>query len=61
MLSFRALVTISRPLFWFNTAVPYAWGWLISGRQLDVPTIVLILYFTFPFNLLLHGVNDIFD
>jgi len=61
MVSFRALVTISRPLFWFNTAVPYAWGWLISGRQLDVPTIVLILYFTFPFNLLLHGVNDIFD
>lgn len=61
MLSFRALVTISRPLFWFNTAVPYAWGWLISGRQLDLPTVLLIAYFTFPFNLLLHGVNDIFD
>ena len=61
MLSFRALVTISRPLFWFNTAVPYAWGWLLSGRQLDLPTILLIGYFTFPFNLLLHGVNDIFD
>ncbi len=61
MLSFRALVTISRPLFWFNTAVPYAWGWLISGRPLDLPTILLIAYFTFPFNLLLHGVNDIFD
>jgi 4-hydroxybenzoate polyprenyltransferase len=61
MLSFRALVTISRPLFWFNTAVPYAWGWLLSGRHLDLPTILLIGYFTFPFNLLLHGVNDIFD
>ena len=61
MLSFRALVTISRPLFWFNTAVPYAWGWLASGRPLDMPTVVLILYFTLPFNLLLHGVNDIFD
>ena len=61
MVSFRALVTISRPLFWFNTAVPYAWGWLLSGRPLDFPTVVLIAYFTFPFNLLLHGVNDIFD
>ena len=61
MLSFRALVTISRPLFWFNTAVPYAWGWLLSGRPLDLPTILLIGYFTFPFNLLLHGINDIFD
>jgi 4-hydroxybenzoate polyprenyltransferase len=61
MLPFRALVTISRPLFWFNTAVPYAWGWLLSGRPLDLPTVVLIAYFTFPFNLLLHGVNDIFD
>lgn len=61
MLSFRALVTISRPLFWFNTAVPYAWGWLLSGRPLDTPTILLIAYFTFPFNLLLHGVNDIYD
>ena len=48
MLSFRALVAISRPLFWFNTAVPYAWGWLISGRPLDAPTILLIAYFTFP-------------
>ena len=61
MLSFRALVAISRPLFWFNTAVPYAWGWLISGRPLDAPTILLIAYFTFPFNLLLHGINDIYD
>jgi len=61
MLSFRALVTISRPLFWFNTAVPYVWGWLLSGRRLDLPTVILIAYFAFPFNLLLHGVNDIFD
>ena len=61
MLSLRALVTISRPLFWFNTAVPYVWGWLLSGRRLDLPTVLLIAYFAFPFNLLLHGVNDIFD
>ncbi len=61
MLSFRALVTISRPLFWFNTAVPVAWGWLLSGRRLDLPTVLLIAYFTFPYNLLLHGVNDRFD
>jgi 4-hydroxybenzoate polyprenyltransferase len=61
MLSFRALVAISRPLFWFNTAVPYAWGWLLSGRPLDLPTVLLVAYFTFPFNLLLHGVNDIYD
>ena len=61
MLSFRALVAISRPLFWFNTAVPYAWGWLLSGRPLDLPTVLLVAYFTFPFNLLLHGINDIYD
>ena len=61
MLSLRALVTISRPLFWFNTAMPYAWGWLLSGRPLDLPTVLLVAYFSFPFNLLLHGVNDIFD
>ncbi len=60
-LSFRALVAISRPLFWFNTAVPYVWGWLLSGRRLDWPTVLLVAYFTFPYNLLLHGVNDIFD
>lgn len=61
MLSFRALVAISRPLFWFNTAIPYAWGWLLSGRPLDLPTVLLVAYFTFPFNLLLHGINDIYD
>ena len=61
MLPFRDLVAISRPLFWFNTAVPYVWGWFLSGRSLDAPTLLLIAYFSFPFNLLLHGVNDIFD
>ncbi len=59
-LSPAEILTASRPFSWVNTAYVFVagavigagWGWraLLGG-----------LYFTLPYNLLLYGVNDIFD
>ncbi|WP_267640482.1 prenyltransferase [Haloarchaeobius amylolyticus] len=59
------LLRLSRPRFWFYLAGPvvvgvaYAAG---SSAELFAPVAVaLFLYFTFPANVFLYGVNDVFD
>ncbi|WP_435319211.1 prenyltransferase [Haloarchaeobius sp. TZWSO28] len=59
------LLRLSRPRFWFYLAGPvvvgvtYAAG---STAELFAPVAVLLfLYFTFPANVFLYGVNDVFD
>lgn len=59
------LLKVSRPRFWFYIFGPYIVG-LIAGashpQQLYSLFFALYgLYFTFPANLLIYGVNDIFD
>lgn len=57
----RKLFIISRPISWPNTAYPFAAGYLVSGGSIDVIFIVASLYFLIPYNLLMYGVNDVFD
>ena len=59
------LFKVSRPRFWFYIFGPYIVG-LIAGavsrnELLDWRTVLFALYFLFPANLLIYGVNDIFD
>lgn len=61
----RFLLKVSRPRFWFYILGPYLLG-LIAGasypQQLYSLFFVLYgIYFTFPANLLIYGVNDIYD
>lgn len=61
----RFLFKVSRPRFWFYVLGPFIVG-LVAGagelQELLHPAYLLIgLYFTFPANLLIYGVNDIFD
>lgn len=51
----------SRPFSWINTALPFlAMAW--SVRRGLSPSIVLgAIYFLAPYNLLLYGVNDLYD
>jgi len=51
----------ARPFSWINTALPFlAMAWAVK-RGLT-PSIVLgTLYFLAPYNLLLYGVNDVYD
>lgn len=53
---------ISRPRFWLYLLGPYLIG-LIAANQLPKPGLALLLglYFLLPANLLIYGVNDLFD
>lgn len=59
--TFKKLLLISRPISWPNTAYPFAAGYLISGGSLDLTFFVATFYFLIPYNLLMYGVNDVFD
>ena len=55
------LIGASRPLSWVNTAYPFGAAYLLSGGGLDVTFVLGVLYFLVPYNLLMYGVNDVFD
>jgi 4-hydroxybenzoate polyprenyltransferase len=57
----RQLVGASRPLSWVNTAYPFGAAYLLAGGGVDWLLCVGILYFLVPYNLLMYGVNDVFD
>lgn len=55
------LVHISRPVLWINTIGGGVVGVWLTGALMDVRALPLILWLTLPFNLLIYGVNDIYD
>lgn len=59
--TFKKLIMVSRPVSWVNTAYPFAVAyWLAGGTDITL-LIVATLFFLIPYNLLMYGVNDIFD
>lgn len=63
MLPFSRLFVISRPALWVNTIGPLITGLWLTGHLywLDAGFIILFLYLTLPFNLLIYGLNDLSD
>lgn len=62
----KKLLTISRPRFWIYFAGPALVALAVSfGQDLtewaQIWPWIFVLYFTYPANLLVYGVNDIFD
>ena len=57
----KKLLLISRPISWPNTAYPFAAAYLVTGGVFDILFIIATLYFVIPYNLLMYGVNDVFD
>ena len=55
------LFKVSRPISWINTAFPFAAGYLVLGGQVDWIFTLGTLFFLIPYNLLMYGVNDVFD
>ena len=51
----------SRPLSWINTAFPFALAYYVTAEQVDSNLIVGFLFFLVPYNLLMYGINDVFD
>jgi len=57
----RQLLGSSRPLSWINTAYPFAAAYLLAGGGVDAALVVGTLFFLVPYNLLMYGINDVFD
>src|SRR3954447_762851 len=59
--SLAQVVGSSRPLSWINTAYPFGAAYLLAGGGVDLTFVVGVVYFLVPYNLLMYGVNDVFD
>jgi 4-hydroxybenzoate polyprenyltransferase len=58
----KQIIAASRPFSWVNTAYPFAAGYLLAtGGRIDTALVVGTIYFLFPYNLLMYGINDVFD
>jgi 4-hydroxybenzoate polyprenyltransferase len=57
----KKLFWVSRPISWINTAFPFAAGYYLATRQIDLTLILGTLFFLIPYNLLMYGINDVFD
>lgn len=57
----KKLFWVSRPISWPNTAYPFGAAYLLAGGGVDATFIIGILFFLIPYNLLMYGINDVFD
>ncbi|NCO10901.1 prenyltransferase [Candidatus Saccharibacteria bacterium] len=57
----KLLLASSRPVSWINTAYPFAAAYIVLGGALDLMFWIGTLFFLIPYNLLMYGVNDVFD
>ncbi len=60
-MTIRNILAASRPFLWVNTAIPFALGWLLIKPEVGLVFIIGFLFFLFPYNLMMYGINDIFD
>lgn len=56
-----SVVGSSRPISWINTAYPFAAAYLMSGGGVTATFVLGTIYFLVPYNLLMYGINDVFD
>lgn len=61
MKTLLALLQSSRPISWINTAFPFAATYVFFTDTIDVTLIIGTLFFLIPYNLLMYGINDVFD
>lgn len=61
----RFFIKVSRPRFWIYVFGPYlvglAAGILTRGDLLRLDVLIFAIFFLLPANLLIYGINDIFD
>ena len=57
----REIIKSSRPISWINTAYPFAAGYVLVTHTFSSILILGVLYFLIPYNLMMYGINDVFD
>ena len=55
------LLLSSRPLSWVNTAFPFAAAYFFGGGGFSWSMLWISLFFLIPYNLLMYGINDVYD
>jgi 4-hydroxybenzoate polyprenyltransferase len=55
------LLISSRPISWINTVFPFAASYYFLGGELNVFFWVTSFFFFIPYNLLMYGINDVYD
>lgn len=61
MQTIKVLIATSRPVSWVNTAYPFAVGYIVMGGGIDLRLAIGTLFFLIPYNLMMYGINDVFD
>lgn len=51
----------SRPISWVNTAFPFALSYFLITGEIDLRLVLGTIFFLIPYNLLMYGINDVFD
>jgi 4-hydroxybenzoate polyprenyltransferase len=57
----RTMVVSSRPLSWVNTAFPFGLTYYLLVGEFDAVFLVGSVFFLIPYNVLMYGINDVFD
>lgn len=57
----RELLAASRPFSWINTCLPFLATAIATGHRASWAVALGSLYFLVPFNLLMYGINDLYD
>lgn len=57
----KKLFWTSRPVSWINTAYPFAVAYFLTVENIQPVLVYRTLFFLIPYNLLMYGVNDVFD
>mgnify|MGYP000187389676 FL=1 len=57
----KTLFWVSRPISWINTAYPFAVAYFLATGSADLTLVLGSLFFLIPYNLLMYGINDVFD
>lgn len=55
------LLVSSRPISWINTAFPFAAAYFFLGGELNAFFWITSFFFFIPYNLLMYGINDVYD
>lgn len=58
----KEVLRISRPVWWITTTAPFVAGYLVADQGIHWVTLIVgVVYFALCYNLLMYGINDIFD
>jgi len=61
MEAIKQLFWSSRPVSWINTAFPFGATYVFINNKIDPTFVIGTLFFLIPYNLLMYGINDVFD